>query len=98
MSRKKSKYYYVLVFSNEGPIYVTYVNRNNKYAHWNKNKPPMEFNKHSAKDLALGLNMNFTSAVVVVSPVEITGQPYRYEEFDVKFERREKDGEEEQDK
>ena len=54
----KSKYhYYVLVFSSDGPVYVTSIDNANKYAHWDKSKAPLEFSASYAEDLVMGLNM-----------------------------------------
>lgn len=83
---KKQNYYYVLVFTNNGPAYVTSVDYRNKTARWDKLEKPLELGQSSAKDLCFGLNCNFTSAVVVCMPTEIEYQPYRYDafEFEVK--------------
>lgn len=86
---KKKYYYYVLVFTNEGPVYVTSVNNTNKYAHWNKNEAPKEFSATYAEDLVLGLNLNFHHAVLIKSRFEIDKQPYRYDSYEIKFEKRE---------
>lgn len=82
---KKKYYYYVLVFSNSGPVYVTSIDRSNKYAHWDKSKAPLELGASYAEDLAMGLNMNFNSSVVVKSTREIENQPYNYEHYDIEF-------------
>ena len=80
---KKKNYYYVLVFTNNGPVYVTSINYSNKYANWNKLEKPLEMTKTSAEDLCFGLMCNFYSAVVVSSPVELEYQPYLYDEFEL---------------
>ena len=89
----KKYYYYVLVFDNGGPVYVTSVNNANRYAHWNKNEKPMAMSSSYAEDLAMGLNLNFNSCVVVKSPHEISGHPYNYEYFDCTFTRKENENE-----
>ena len=90
MANKKN-YYYVLVFTNEGPVYVTSVDNSNKMCHWNEKKKPYEFGSKSyAEDIALGLNCNMNSCVMVCSPYEIDSHPYNYEYFDCKFEKKEK--------
>ena len=81
----KKYYYYVLVFTNSGPVYVTSIDRNNKYAHWDKDKEPLELGSSYAEDLALGLNLNFNHSVVIKSTRKIENQPYRYEAFDCTF-------------
>ena len=75
----KSKYhYYVLVFTNTGPVYVTDIPERN-YAKWDRAEKPAEFSKSMAEDIACGLNLNGYSADMVVCPHEINYQPYRYE-------------------
>lgn len=81
----KKNFYYVLVFEESCPVYVTKVNNSCRVAHWNKGEKPLSMCKTSAEDLAMGLNLNFSSAVVVWMPYEIETQPYRYEAFDLMF-------------
>ena len=93
----KSKYhYYVLVFSSDGPVYVTSIDNANKYAHWDKSKAPLEFSASYAEDLVMGLNMNFNSAVLVKSNHEIKGQPYRYDAYDCTFVEKSEENKEEE--
>ena len=88
----KSKYhYYVLVFSSDGPVYVTSIDNANKYVHWDKDKEPLEFSASYAEDLVMGLNCNFNSAVLIKSQIEIHNQPYRYDAYDCKFIEKEKE-------
>lgn len=84
MANKKN-FYYVLVFTENGPVYVTKVNNSCRVAHWNKEEKPLSMCKTSAEDLAMGLNLNFSSAVVVWMPYEIEAQPYRYDAFEFEF-------------
>lgn len=72
----KKYHYYVLVFSNIGPLYVTSINNSDKYAHWDKDKAPLEFSASYGEDLVMGLNLNFINAVLIKSFIEITQQPY----------------------
>lgn len=81
----KKYHYYVLVFTDEGPKYVTSIDSTNKFAHWDIDKAPMELGSSYAEDLALGLNLNMNHSVVIKSAREITSQPYRYEAFDCTF-------------
>ena len=78
-------HYYVLVFSNSGPVYVTSIDNKNQYAHWDKDKEPLEFSSSYAEDLAMGLCLNFNSAVVIKSRIEIKAQPYNYENYNITF-------------
>ena len=83
---KTKNHYYVLVFANNGPAYVTSVDYADRSARWDKDKAPKEFSKSGAEDLAFGLCCNFFNAVVVTHRVEIECQPYNYQYFDCKFE------------
>lgn len=84
MSKKKN-FYYVLVFTSSGPVYVTKVKNDTKYAIWDKEGTPLAMSKGCAEDLVFGLNCNFAPAVLVVSPYNIGFQPYNYEYFDFYF-------------
>lgn len=75
---KKQNYYYVQVFTDHGPVFVTSVNNATKTAHWDKTEAPLELGKYMAEDLTLGLNLNFHFAVTVVSKIELETQPYLY--------------------
>ena len=74
---KKANYYYVLVFTDYGPVFVTGVPERN-YAEWKKEKQPMEFTKNRAEDIAYGLNMNGYMAAMVVYPYKRENQLYYY--------------------
>ena len=76
---KKQNYYYVLVLTNEGAKFVTKVNWSNKTAEWNKLEKPLEMSKETAKDLTMGLQLNFNNAFMVCNGYEISCQPYRYD-------------------
>lgn len=78
---KKKNYYYVLVFTDNGPVYVTSVDNASHTAWWNKNEPPKAFPKYYAEDLVFGLRCNWHNAVVVSLPVEIDSQPYNYSSY-----------------
>ena len=94
---KKKNFWYVLVLANGGPTFVTAVNHSNKTAHWNKSEAPLEMEMFWAKDLALGLMLNFHMAYVVCSPIEIKEQPYRYEKGHFEWQWDEESPEEEKD-
>ena len=79
---KTKNHYYVLVFTNGGPVYVTDVDYSTKTAHWDKLEKPLEMTKSSAEDLCFGLCCNFYNAVVVQHKVEIEAQPYRYADYE----------------
>ena len=85
---KKKNHYYVLVFADNGPAYVTSVDYADRSARWEKDKAPKEFDKSDAEDLVFGLRCNWFNAVVVHLPVEIDYQPYNYKAFECKFERK----------
>ena len=82
MAKGKKYHYYVLVYTNKGPVYVTSVNNTTKVAHWDKEEKPLEMCKEIARDLCFGLSANFTSACVVEMLYELDNQPYRYNEFE----------------
>lgn len=95
MANTKKNHYYVLVFADNGPAYVTSVNYADRSARWEKDKAPKEFNKSSAEDLVFGLRCNWFNAVVVSLPVEIDCQPYNYKHWDCQFVEKKVDEEEE---
>lgn len=89
---KTERHYYILVFTDGGPVYVTKVDHTSKTSFWDCHQTPKEFSKSVAEDISYGLLLNGYLSVVAESPCEITSQPYRYDEFELKFERRETDG------
>ena len=74
---KKESYWYVLVLTNEGPVFVTKESEH-KTAHWEKTEKPKEFNQSYAKDMAFGLMVNGYTAFAVCNRFELDNQPYRY--------------------
>lgn len=91
MAKQKTKqryWYYVLVFTNSGPKYVTEI-LPQKTARWDELGKPMEFSKELAEDLYTGLCLNFHTAIMVKSRFEIESQPYNYKHYSVKFEEKE---------
>ena len=77
---KKQNYWYVLVMTDDGPVFVTGIPQRN-WANYNKDEKPMEFvSKETARDVALGLNLNMQLAYAVCQPFEIVNQPYRYDD------------------
>ena len=87
---KKEYHYYVLVFTDHGPVYVTELGDHHT-AYWNCMEKPYELSKEWADDVCLGLNMNFYTSAVVKMPFEIESQPYRYDEYRLEFKEREED-------
>lgn len=78
-------YYYVLVFTDEGPVYVTSVNNATKYARWDKDETPTALPKYYAEDLVFGLRCNGYTAVLVTTKDEQEYQPYNYKSYDCRF-------------
>jgi len=74
---KKKNYYYVLVFTDKGPVFVTEIGDHHT-AYWNREGKPLELGKYQAEDVACGLGLNFKLAYMVVMPYELETQPYRY--------------------
>lgn len=87
MANKKN-FHYVLVFTDEGPVYVTSCNNATQWARWDKDKAPQAFQKYYAEELAFGLRCNYYQAVMVTTKVELDCQPYNYKAYKVKFERK----------
>ena len=73
----KKNYYYVLVFTITGPVYVTSFGPN-RTCTWDRLEKPKAMAKAKAEEVACGLGLNFTSAVQVVMPYELDHQPYNY--------------------
>ena len=76
---QQKNHYYVLVFTNTGPVYVTGIPERNT-AEWDRTKKPKELSKSTAEDMVLGLNLNSHGSVLVISKYEINNHPYWYEE------------------
>lgn len=87
---EKKYYYYVLVFTEGGPVFVTSQDYSTKTAYWNKDKEPKEFTMTRADDLVFGLRCNGFGAVTVKSPIEIDSHPYRYSEWEIDWKKRER--------
>lgn len=75
---KKTNYYYVLVLTKTGPVFVT-GEGDHHMAYWDRSKPPMELSRDYAKDMVIGLNLNGHMAFTVVMPFELETQPYCYD-------------------
>lgn len=92
---KKQNWYYVLVMSDEGPVFVTSIDYGTKYAHWDKTEEPMAMDKFRAEDLVLGLNLNFHLAFMVCSKFELDQQPYYYDKYHIEWKKNEEEQEDE---
>lgn len=89
----KKKHYYILVFTDNGPKYVTDI-LPNKYAEWCDTEKPLEFSTYdSARSICTGLNLNFNLSQVVTSEWVIESQPYNYADFKCQFVEREQEEE-----
>ena len=93
MANQKN-HYYVLVMSDEGPVFVTSVNYGNKTAEWNKLEKPLEMGKSSAEDLVLGLNLNWHTSFLVAMKFELDHQPYRYADYHIEWKKNDESEEE----
>ncbi len=78
MAKKAKEYWYVIVMTKNGAVFVTGIQEHNM-AEWNKTKPPRKFEKDYAKGVAFGLTVNGYLAYAVATSYELTSQPYRYE-------------------
>ena len=88
MANTKKYHYYVMVFTEEGPKYVTGIGEHHT-AEWNMLEKPLEMSSSFAEDVYTGLCWNFHTAILVKSRFEIESQPYRYNEYKINFEKRE---------
>lgn len=93
MANKKN-FWYVLVMTDGGPVFVTKVEYQGKTAYWNKDEKPLEMGMYQAKDLTFGLNVNGHSSYAVCQPFEIDHQPYNYADWKIKWEEKSKEEEE----
>lgn len=92
MANKKN-YWYVLVITDNGPVFVTKVNYGDKTAEWNNTEAPLEMSKSSAQDLTLGLNLNMHTSFAVCQPFELTSQPYNYAMWSIDWKKKESEEE-----
>lgn len=76
---KKKEYWYVLVMTNNGAVFVTETNNWERIAKWEKDKNPMKFTKNDAQYLSMALTMNGHLAYAIGDTWEHKKQPYRYE-------------------
>lgn len=92
MATKKKYHHYVLVFTNEGPKFVTGLGEHH-IAYWDKLEAPKEFTQFMADDIVFGLRCNFFSAVRVTTPTELEYQPYMYDagHFEFVFDKKEEE-------
>ena len=84
----KTRWYYVLVLTNGGPVFVTKIGEG-KTAYWDENEKPKEFSKEWAEELAFGLMVNGYNAFAVTNRFELDTQPYNYKEWQIKWEKKE---------
>lgn len=90
MAQKKKEFWYVLVFTSEGPKYVTSLGDHHT-AHWDMLEVPLEMPKSRAIDVTTGLLLNWYNANAVCMPVQLTHQPYYYEHGVMQFVEKEED-------
>lgn len=91
---KKKEYWYVLVMTKNGAVFVTETNNWERTAKWEKEKKPMKFTKDDAQYLAMALTMNSHLAYAVSDTWEHKQQPYRYENGSFYWRRKKKKNEE----
>ena len=89
---KKKNFWYVLVFTESGPVFVTKVNNADRTAEWVKTDKPIEFSDSWAKDLSMGLTWNGNLAYAICSPVTVDHQPYMYSNGKFEWVKKEKEG------
>lgn len=91
MAGKKKNFWYVIVMTGTGPVFVTKINHSDRTAEWRKDETPLEMSEYRAKDLAMGLMCNMTLAYPVCNQIEIDHQPYLYNNGQFKWESNEKE-------
>lgn len=84
MSKAKG-FWYVLVMSNKGPVFVTVISAKGDMAYWHAGSLPKAFNKSYAMEVANGLTLNGTTAYAIYSDYEIKHQPYNYEDYEIEW-------------
>lgn len=77
MANKVKEHWYVIVMTKNGAVFVTGT-RGYNTAKQDKDKPPMEYSKGYAKDMAFGLTVNGYLAFAVSTNYELKTQPYNY--------------------
>ncbi len=91
MANQKN-YYYVLVFTESGPVYLTSANNSSRYACWDREAEPIALSKSYAEDVVFGLRCNGYRAVMVTTKYE-ESQPYNYKDWNLTFVRKNTDEE-----
>jgi len=84
MANSKKKWYYVLVFTNNGPKYLTGFGEHNM-AYWDEEKKPLALTKSYAESVVYGLSLNLFQSVVATSLYELEQQPYAYDRFSINW-------------
>ena len=74
----KKKYWYVLVFTDAGPVFVTSLNNADRTAYWNKDEKPKSVSMQDAEFLAVALTWNGNYSLAVRTTYELDNQPYHY--------------------
>lgn len=90
MASGKKYHYYVMVFTPEGPKYVTNILPGHM-AEWKTEDKPLEMSASYAEDVYTGLCLNFFTAVLIKSRFEVEHHPYNYEDYRIEFIKKEED-------
>lgn len=87
MARGKTtkEHWYVLVFTEAGPKYVTKVNNASREAYWDTADSPYEMTKENAQYMAMALSWNGHTSVPVGVRWEIDTHPYRYSNYHIEW-------------
>ena len=90
MAKKKEEhFYYVMVCSGLGPVFVTSINYSDNTARWDDDKKPLAMSKDNAEYIVLGLLWHGTNAYMVDSKIELDNQPYNYADYEIEFKKKE---------
>lgn len=90
---KTKYYYYVLVMTNYGAVFVTSINNAERTAKWDKLETPLDMSKKDAEFMAKALTWNGNLAYAVTTEYELSYQPYLYQKGEFKWVEKEKDNE-----
>ncbi|MBQ7818605.1 MAG: hypothetical protein IJ341_02790 [Bacteroidales bacterium] len=71
---KANKYYYVGVRTQNGLVLVTKKDNSTRTCEWDADAEPLQMTESVATDTALGLTLNYNTAVVIKSCWEIKTQ------------------------
>lgn len=76
---KAKNYWYVLVFAEDGPKFVTKIDNASKTAYWNTEETPLPMTRDEATWMSRAFAVNGILAVAVSSFYELSSHMYQYD-------------------